>query len=69
MLLVWNCLQINRPDTATLTVVGTHLYFASDRVPYAPNDRLPAATFEIVASADLLATKFYGLISDILELT
>jgi hypothetical protein len=57
MLLVWNCLQINRLNTATLTVVETHLHFASDRIPNAPNDRLFAPTFEIVTSADLLAMR------------
>src|SRR5258708_3573284 len=49
MLLFWNCLQINRPNTTTLTVVGTRLHFASDRIPNAPNDRLPAPPFEVVA--------------------
>lgn len=53
MLLVWNCLQINRLNTATLTVVGTHLYFASDRIPYVPNDRLLAPTFEVVAGDEI----------------
>jgi len=47
MLLFWNCLQINRPNTGTLTVVRTRLYFASDRVPCAPNDRLPAPPFGV----------------------
>ena len=51
MLHVWNCLQINRPNTATVTVVETHLHFPSERIPYAPNDRLPAATFEIAGSS------------------
>jgi hypothetical protein len=57
MPLLWNCLQINRLNTATLTVVGTRLYFASDRIPYVPKDRLLAPTFEVVAGADLLATR------------
>ena len=48
ILLIWSCLQINRPNTAILTAFGTHLHFASERIPCALNGGLPALAFEIV---------------------